>query len=115
MATNNFEQGLCDLLGEEMYRAFFTDYLKESDHTPDDDLPNEHVYELGGADYLDSVLIEANKQFEQPDNLLSTPSVANHTTIRSEPKKSLSLYRCTSTLQKQSIETASNGTSQILK
>ena len=50
MATNNFEQGLCDLVGEEMYQAFFTDYLKNPDHTPDDDLPNEHAYqyELGG-------------------------------------------------------------------
>lgn len=47
MVTNNFEQGLCDLLGEEMYQAFFTDYLKDSDHTPDDDLPDEleHAYE----------------------------------------------------------------------
>ena len=79
MATNNFEQGLCDLLGEDMYRAFFTDYLKESDHTPDDDLPDEHAYELGGADYLDSVLLEASEQFERPGNLLTTPSAANHT------------------------------------
>ena len=47
MATNSFEQDLCDLLGEETYRAYFTNYLSESDHTPDDD--------LGGADYLDSV------------------------------------------------------------
>ena len=30
-------------------------HLKESDHTPQDDLPDEHAYELGGADYLDSV------------------------------------------------------------
>ena len=79
MATNNFERGLCDLLGEEMYRAFFTDYLKESDHTPDDDLPDEHAYELGGADYLDSVFLEASEQFERPGNLLTTPSVVNYT------------------------------------
>ena len=60
---------------------FFIDYLKESDHTPHDDLPDEHAYELGGADYLDSVLLEANEQFKQPGNFLSTPSVANHTAI----------------------------------
>lgn len=65
MATN-FERRLCDLLGEEMYRGFFTDHLKDSD----DDLLNEHAYELGGADYLDSVLFEANEQFEQPDYTL---------------------------------------------
>ena len=79
MATNNFERGLCDLLSEEMYWAFFTDYLKESDHTPDDDLPDEHAYELGGADYLDSVFLEASEQFERPGNLLTTPSVVNYT------------------------------------
>ena len=60
MATNNFEKGLCDLLGEEMYRAFFIDY------TPDDDLPDKPAYELGEADYLDSVLLEASEQFERP-------------------------------------------------
>ena len=72
---------LCDLLGEETYRAFFADYLKNSDRTPDDDLPDEHAYEyeLGGADYLDSVLLEASEQFKRPGNLLTTPSVANNT------------------------------------
>ena len=55
-------------------------HLKESDHTPHDDLPDEHAYELGGADCLDSVLLEANEQFKRPGNFLSTP-VANHTTI----------------------------------
>ena len=55
--------------------------MKESDHTPHNDLPDERVYELGGADYLDSVLLEANEQFKRPGNFLSTPSVANHTTI----------------------------------
>ena len=49
------------------------------DHTPDDDLPDEHAYELGGADYLDSMLFEASEQFKRPGNLLTTPSVANHT------------------------------------
>ena len=62
-----------------MYRGFFTDYLKESDHTPDDDLTDEHAYELVGADYLDSVLLEASKQFEWPGNLLTTPSVVKYT------------------------------------
>ena len=56
-------------------------HLKESDHTPHDDLPDEHAYELGGADYLYSVLLEANEQFKRPGNFLSIPSVANHTTI----------------------------------
>ena len=75
MATNSFEQGLCDLLGEETYRAYFTNYLSESDHTPNDDLPDEHAYDLGGADYLDSVLLGASEQFE--GNFLTTSSVTN--------------------------------------
>lgn len=31
------------------------------------------------SDYLDSVLLEASEQFERPGNLLTTPSVADHT------------------------------------
>ena len=81
MATNSFEQGLCNLLGEETYRVYFNNYLNEPDHTPDGDQADEHAYEfneLDGADYMDSVLLEACKQFE--DSFLTTSSVTKPAT-----------------------------------
>lgn len=55
--TNSFEQGLCDLLGEETYQTYFTN---EPDHTPGCDQADEHVYELDKLGRTDSMLLEAS-------------------------------------------------------
>ena len=67
MASNGFDNVLYDLLGEELYREYFTNGI--SDHTHIDDLGvSAHASLEGGGDVcnldLESILLEASDQFE---------------------------------------------------